>query len=280
MNKSHEEIYYCTHCGAANKKSAVECIECEKKINSKYRPFYDFLKNHTKEEGKDTAVNTVLGIIYRFLASHIYGIILTVSIVAAGVVTVQGMNMHITNVNTAPDIEKQTQVIDKEEPEFTESDRKAVRSTTHWYGNFTLRYRNKGNIIPYIQNSPFASTDEMLAEKNIPGYNYNAIHEFITNPIDLTAGIGPTTEQETHDWYAAEIISGDDVVTDTAKMLRKDGYEVAEVKYIVSYAIGEYDFDTHQGDVVAKAVCYMVMVCHEDNWYIAEDKLIEKNIFV
>lgn len=283
MNKPNiEEMHYCTHCGAANKKSAVDCVECEKKIISKYRPFYDFLKNHSKEEAKDTAVNTVLGIIYRFLASHIYGIILTVSIVAAGVAAVMGMDLNITHVDTSPNVNVQVQESTEETAvfEFTDSDRKAVRSTTHWYGNFTVRYRNKGNIIPYIQNSPFASTDEMLAEKNIPGYNYNAIHEFITNPIDLTAGIDPTTEHETHDWYAAEIISGDDVVTDTAKMLRKDGYEVAEVKYIVSYAIGEYDFDTHQGDVVAKAVCYMVMVCHEDNWYIAEDKLIEKNIFV
>ena len=102
MNTKDSEIYYCTHCGAANKKSAVECVECEKKIISKYRPFYDFLKNHTKEEGKDTAVNTVLGIIYRFLISHIYGIVLTVSIVAAGVVTVQGFNSHIKDVSEAP----------------------------------------------------------------------------------------------------------------------------------------------------------------------------------
>ena len=132
MNKPNiEEMHYCTHCGAANKKSAVECIECEKKIISKYRPFYDFLKNHTKEEGKDTAVNTILGILYRFLASHIYGIVLTVSIVAAGVATVYGSASHIKEVAKAPSANVNATAVEQEKPKITfevsEDDKKALK---------------------------------------------------------------------------------------------------------------------------------------------------------
>lgn len=293
-NTETEGIYYCTRCGASNKKSAVECSECEKKIISKYRPFYDFLKKHSKEETTDATVDTAFALIRRFLLSHVYGFVLTVSIIAAGVVTVLGMDLHIDRVSTDANIKIQVQAPKKETNnelnkeqieelpvfEFSDSDSKSIRNVTHWYGNFNVRYRGKEDIIPYVKQAPFASNDEMLAEKNIPDYKYEFTHELITNPIDLTADMEPTMDQETHDWYAQEILSGNLVVTDTAKTLRQAGYEVAEVKYIVNYAIGEYEFDTHDGDLVAQAVCHMVMVCHEDNWYIAEDKIIEKKKFI
>ena len=103
MNKfQNEEVYYCTHCGASNKKSATECIECEKKIISKYRPFYDFLKKHTKEETTDKAVDTVFTLIRKFLLSHIYGIMLSVSIIAAGVAMVYGSTSYIKEVKNTP----------------------------------------------------------------------------------------------------------------------------------------------------------------------------------
>jgi predicted RNA-binding Zn-ribbon protein involved in translation (DUF1610 family) len=43
-----EEIQYCTRCGSANKKSAAACQECGKKIVTRHRPFWYFVKKHTK----------------------------------------------------------------------------------------------------------------------------------------------------------------------------------------------------------------------------------------
>ena len=40
-----EDFYYCSECGAINKKSAVICCECEKKIKKRHFPFADFLKH-------------------------------------------------------------------------------------------------------------------------------------------------------------------------------------------------------------------------------------------
>ena len=45
-----EEIHYCTTCGAVNKKSAVLCEECKKKIILRHRPLADFLKKRVKSK--------------------------------------------------------------------------------------------------------------------------------------------------------------------------------------------------------------------------------------
>ena len=217
MQKSkNEEIYYCTHCGAANKKSAVECTECEKKTVSKYRPFYDFLKKHTKEKGTSTAVDTVLGIIYRFLASHIYGIVLTVSIVAASVVAVQGMDTHIKEVRepqtaqtyaTQPDIGSQepkaeeSNVTEPEEQEPLEEEQvereleqETVDLTEYDIQSFEHLMCNLDAFADELRASPeytcheivyYTDPGELYAENNIAGFNYGGVHDMISNPIDF-----------------------------------------------------------------------------------------------
>lgn len=287
MSITENEIYYCTHCGATNKKSAVDCVECGKKIISKYRPFYDFLKNHSKEEGIDIGEDTLLTIIRRFLMSHIYGIVLSVTIIAAGAAALYETDSHISDVNAAPfssvQIEQQVEqtTTPKELPvfEFTENDWWDVHIANYWYRYYAVNFRAKSD--EFAKSSPYGSEDDILAEKNIPGYKHKGEHELITNPIDMLEGIPDYPNRSFFDdAYMEEVITGNDVVTDTAKTLRTDGYEVAEVRYIVNYAIDEYNMETHQGKLLSQAVCYMVMVCYEDNWYVAEDKLIEKKIFV
>ncbi len=289
MHAKDNEIYYCTHCGASNKKSAVECVECEKKIISKYRPFYDFLKNHTKEEGKDTAVNTILGILYRFLVSHIYGIVLTVSIVAAGVATVQGFDSHIKDVSEAPKAnivakEEQEEEIKGIDFELTDYDFDSFEHLTCTIDAFADDVRLSPSH--WGGQSYYGDASELYAENNIEGFDYGGVHEMISNPIDFWMVDSDPNFDE--DRYGAEsvyiashslpetAVTGAACTTDIAKKLYKDGYKVAECNHMLHSGIGHFDRATRTGGTILKRLVYkFVFVENNGKWYIVEDRLLE-----
>lgn len=297
MQKSkNEEIYYCTHCGSANKKSAVECTECEKKIISKYRPFYDFLKKHSKEESTETAVNTIFGIIYRFLASHIYGIVLTVSIVAAGVAMAQGMDDHIKEVSDPkiaqidatqskikneaeePKVEESEVAEEKSEEQKSEendSEGQAVELTEYDIQSFEHLMCNLDAFADELRASPeytcheivyYTDPGELYAENNIAGFNYGGVHDMISNPIDFYM-VDEDPNINIDDYDARHVyenrcclpetaVTGEACTTEIAKRLHNDGYNVAECNYILNSGIGDYDFDTLTGGTDLRRVVY------------------------
>ena len=283
MNTKDSEIYYCTHCGAANKKSAVECVECEKKIISKYRPFYDFLKNHTKEEGKDTAVNTVLGVLYRFLVSHIYGIVLTVSIVAAGVATVQGFDSHIKDVSEAPKAnivakEEQEEEIKGIDFELTDDDLYDFEYLASYCDAFADRLRASYGYWNQ-DDMDYSDASEMYAQNNIEDFDYIGAHEMLSNPQEplfLLSGAEPDYQYECRHLVPSSALSGGECTTEIAKKLYADGYKVAECNYMLNIGMGEHDADTHTGGTDVRRLVYkFVFVENNDEWYIVEDRLLE-----
>lgn len=297
MQKSkNEEIYYCTHCGAANKKSAVECTECEKKIISKYRPFYDFLKKHSKEESTETAVNTIFGIIYRFLASHIYGIVLTVSIVAAGVAMAQGMDDHIKEVSDPkiaqidatqskikneaeePKVEESEVAEEKSEEQKSEendSEGQAVELTEYDIQSFEHLMCNLDAFADELRASPeytcheivyYTDPGELYAENNIAGFNYGGVHEMVSNPMDFYM-VDEDPNINIDDYDARHVyenrcclpetaVTGEACTTQIAKRLYNDGYNVAECDYMLNSGIGDYDFDTLTGGTDLRRLVY------------------------
>lgn len=79
-----EDIIYCGECGTQHKKSAVICTntECGQKIRKKHSPAEDFFKKHLKDEITERVGESVFALIRKFLTAHLYGAVLTVSIVA------------------------------------------------------------------------------------------------------------------------------------------------------------------------------------------------------
>lgn len=118
-NIQSEEIKYCTHCGSANKKSAVICYECERKIRNTYRPFYDFLKKHTKDDVTGTVTDTLFSCFKEYLTSHIYGVALSVTIVASAVSTAYSIEPHIEKTTKAKTISVAGQQVTEEDKETT-----------------------------------------------------------------------------------------------------------------------------------------------------------------
>lgn len=286
MVNVNEEIYYCSHCGAVNKKSAYTCTSCEKKIHTKYRPFCDFLKKHTKDELKGSITDSLFSALGKYLFSHLYGITLSVTIVAATVSGVYAAQPHIERIS-APAAVVQQPIVQPEvkEPEvelkpFTEDD---LYTFYHLAGNvdaFADLYR-ESNPHWGADGSVYSSADEMYAENNIPNFNFGGVHQMVSNPVsmyieDPFADNPPTSISSDRYLDEESAVQGNACTTDIAKKLLDAGYRVAECNYILADMDGDYNSETHTGGSVIKKLIYkFVYVEHEGKWYVAEDRLVE-----
>lgn len=282
------EIQYCNHCGAANKKSSVQCSECEKKIHTSYRPFYDFLKKHTKESLADTVKDTVFSYIKNFLLSHIYGTVLTVTIVATAVSAASATTPYIEKVSepkTAVAVNtpnQEEEALPPAEP-LDGDDLYAFYHLACNYDGFVDARRTSDAY--WADGVYYGSAGEMYAENNIPGFSFGGVHEMISNPITMhMLDVDPNYADYEYshvfsDRYTDEssAVTGNDCTSEIAKTLLKEGYRVAECNYVLSEAEGEYSYDTHTGSNVVKKLVYkFVFVEHEGEWFIVEDRLIQR----
>ena len=285
MYTKDNEIYYCMHCGAANKKSAVECKECEKKIVSKHRPFYDFLKKHTKEEATGTAVDTVFGIVRRFLLSHVYGIVLSVTIVAAGIATVYADASYIKEV-TKPAVQKvqdKTVELAKPDPglhdmEFTGDDEYYLLYLMSNYDDHaddkrtSERYWDEEHV--YVKDPK-----EIFAQYQVPGYDFGGVHELIENPVNIDDDVpnGGGTLNGARYVDNTSILVNENCTTDIAKKIYDAGYRVCEANYVLRIVDrNNYNYDTEIGTVYKELVYRVVFLGDGKKWYIADDKLIKR----
>ncbi len=287
MNKfTNEEMQYCTYCGTINKKSAVECTECGKKIRGEYKPFYDFLKKHTKEELSGSVTDTLFSCLKQFLLSHVYGVALSVTVIAAAASTVYAAQPHVKKVTEMKRIQTALPVQEEVQPQtpITADD---LYDFYHLAGNYDAFTDGLRASEPYWAQDVryYNSADEMYAENNIDGFSYGGVHEMIANPITMhMLDVDPAYEDSPYshvytDRYLdnASAVEGEACTTAIAKALLADGYRVAECNYVLCEAEGEYDFETHTGSNVVKKLVYkFVYVEHEGEWYIVEDRLIER----
>lgn len=77
------EKIYCIHCGAENKPQDETCCKCGKKLNEKENLFRDFLMDHVKDEVKGKLGDGLFDAVKGWLMSHLYGCLVTISLVAA-----------------------------------------------------------------------------------------------------------------------------------------------------------------------------------------------------
>ena len=291
------EIKYCMHCGSVNKASATVCCECEKKIRNSYRPFYDFLKKHTKDDISGKVTDTLFSCLKRFLMSHIYGMVLSVTIVAAAVSTVYSAQPYVERIDQAdsPVVVDSVAVnevneVAQEEPALetkplSNDDLYRFEHLTSNYDSFVDALRSSE---PYwdTAQAEYGSASEMYAENNITGFSYGGIHEMMENPISMPDFYNDSRLDELSSVYyasdrysdSATAVSGEKCTSEVAKRLLSDGYRVAECNYVLIEYAGEtdYDFNSHSGKgFMEKLVYKLVYVEHEGNWYIADDRLVE-----
>ncbi len=281
----NDEMQYCTYCGAIQKKSQVNCTECERKIRGEYRPFYDFIKKHVKDEVADTVKDTFFFYLKKYLLSHIYGIALSVTVVAATVSTVAAIEPHVQKLSPV-----QTETVTSVQEEtpahgpLTEED---VYDFYHLAGNLDCFADDLRASQSYWATDMvyYDSPSEMYAETIIEGFPYRGVHEMVSNPIPMymldedPAYMDMEYSHVYSDRYcdASSAVTGTACTSELAKKLHEEGYRVAECNYVLCEAEGEYSYESHTGSNVVKKLVYkFVYVEHEGEWYIAEDRLVER----
>ena len=78
-----EKKKYCTFCGAENKAEDLLCYRCQENLNAEDELLKDFLIERTKDKLKGNLDDSLRDIIMNFLKSHLYGMVFTISLVAA-----------------------------------------------------------------------------------------------------------------------------------------------------------------------------------------------------
>lgn len=300
-----EEKQYCTSCGAINKKSAVFCAECEEKIVVRHRPFIDFLKKHIKDSAEGATTERVYTLIRKFILEHLYGTVLTVSVVATATVAVATATPHIKEVTTTLP-QKSVETVAEEEPQ-TDGVFELTEDDIIWLKHVTTAYDAKiDNTLrsgePYWANDDdYSSATELWAENNIEGYTYKGKHELYTNPLPM--GQDDTDyaynlygdEWDAEGFWAAHYRytpiegsrTGVNVRSELGHTLLADGYDVLEVDFYCLTYYGE-DMRDHKFDFKSlppadktpyEKYVYTFLLTRkhgEERWHIAEEVLTER----
>lgn len=308
-NVKETEIQYCTSCGAANKRSAVWCCECKQKIIVRHRPIVDFLKKRVKGKATGKMTQKLFDLIKDFILEHLYGVILTVSVVATTTTAVITATPYIEEVTTPP-FEK---VVISEEPEVpaievTDGIFELTDTDITWFKHVVTAYDAKiDNTIrdtdPYwSDDSDYESATELWAENGIEGYTYKGIHELYDNPLPMGQDSlsSEIVDMYGDEWYAdgfwarhyryapvEGVRTGVNVNSELGHTLLSDGYDVMEVDYYCLTYNGN-DMEGHTFDFKAlppqdktsyEKYVYTFLLTRKhgkERWHIAQEVLTEK----
>ncbi len=293
METLREEIHYCTSCGAANKKSAVFCEECKKKIIVRHRPVVDFLKKRVKGKAAGEVTEKLFDLIKDFLFKHLYGMVLTVSVVATAVTAVVTATPYVKKVETLPSerVVEETVVPEASEGvfELTESDVIWLKHVLTAYDAEIDNTRRSGETY-WSDPEEYTSATELWAENNIEGYTYRGKHELYDNPVPM--GQDEYYDYSDSEWSlhyryttGASAKTGINVKSELGHTLLADGYDVMEVDfYALTYSSSvvtwdRFDFNALPPDGAYEKYVYTFLLTRkhgEKRWHIAEEVLSEK----
>lgn len=305
------EIKYCTSCGATNKKSAIYCVECERKINEKHRPFYDFLEKRIKGKVRGIAEAGAFNLVKNFLISHLYGTVLAVSVIATSTVVVATSTPYIKTVaapdpvvaasighneendktevdsnepvaneveetiteqpKTEEETDNKTKNIDSEEKRIRQGDAEYVVS--HYYDRVMERmYSHEG----YTSDSDTLKLSRIYAENNISGFGFSGVHDMMSKAVPLGMYDETGISYEIIGFHDNTYKFDSDVTSATAKKLYDAGFKVTEANYYISAYRKESDYHNNPSNPQEQEVYRIVLVEHNGEWYIAEDVLISR----
>lgn len=106
MSKINNNNEYCIYCGTKNKKEDKKCKKCKKKLNPKDRPLLEYLKSKIKDDLKGNIEDNIINIITKYIKSHLYGFILTCSIIITTTCVITNIieDNHIEIVTKKPSL--------------------------------------------------------------------------------------------------------------------------------------------------------------------------------
>lgn len=103
-----KEKIYCVYCGTENVLVEKKCKKCKKQLDPKNRPVYDYLKD--KVDG--TLQDNIFSIITNFIQTHLYGTVLTCSVVITAVSIVTNV---VSNSNVFEVVKERPNIVQRYE---------------------------------------------------------------------------------------------------------------------------------------------------------------------
>lgn len=100
--KEETKKQYCIFCGAECLEEEMTCPKCGKSLDPKENLLIEFLVDHSKDKFKGDMTDSVVEAIINFIKSHLYGFILTISIVSVLVVNTVANDAYIKKVTNEP----------------------------------------------------------------------------------------------------------------------------------------------------------------------------------
>ncbi len=277
------DIQYCTECGAANKKSAIYCTECEKKIKSRHLPFSDFLTGHIKSDVKDGVTTSLFSLLKKAIVSHLYGTVLTLSVIATVAVSALAATPYIKTVKNQPPVAVVNETPPEEEQvaSFTigEDEIDSVMYLTTSY-DALADTRRSGEAFYEPVSGP---ASEFWAEGNISGYSFSGGHSLFNTPISINANLDDFAEIHEARTSIDSTLTNQNITTQLGKQLQDAGYDVMECDYYMGVFDHSVDGDlnnlsTWQSENPERLCVYrFVFVRSEDSdWYIADEILTQR----
>lgn len=259
-----EEIIYCSSCGAANKASAVVCCECKKEIRLKHWAIFRFMKEHIQDKLKGEIEDKTIEIVKKYLLSHIYGIIITILLVTAGVAfAVPKGEYYIPNEGEALAVMSRVEPVETVIEYADKEELWAISMTYQKQADFLLA--NHGRDTGTDIHSLFA--------QSVPGFPYNGTHDMEVN------GIAPAAEGRrifgSGTRAPRKFLVNEELTSPLAITLRDNGYEVCEGVFSGGLNFDLTPVDTNKIEECDVSRYYqMVYVKLSGKWYIAEDILL------
>ncbi len=84
METNKTNLRYCIYCGAENDSSGETCIKCGKPLYPTEHQVRSYLVNEFKDQLKSKAEDSIFERIRDFLLAHLFGLLLTVSVIFTG----------------------------------------------------------------------------------------------------------------------------------------------------------------------------------------------------
>ena len=247
---------YCNYCGNEIDDDLMVCPDCKHTLDGKNAALIMFLKKHTKEELISKAEDSLFEYLKNYILSHLYGFILTVTIIAvplSAITVVSGIK--IVNERPVMNNYSSTEVINNNDNQdstvLTDKDKEEIIGVI---SNYSIALENSGGTVTdelrniWISSSIINNTYHHAFSDRYDNKIYDS--EYIVNSelkFDMNYGLNQ-------------------VFTSTGEELNDMGYDIVVIDMdCILY------FENHPDYEKAYPDYKVTMVKVDDRWYIAEE---------
>ena len=204
----NKSVKYCIYCGTECDNGVAVCPSCNKSFTERENLFIEFLIDKTKDKYKGDLEDSIVEIIINFIKSHLYGVVLTISIVGVVVTSVVSNDSYIQKVTKLPSNE----VVEMHN--YT-SDQNEIKKVVDDYFYYARNIDHKADAEEKLEKL----MSEVITTEVMPGYPVTSTHDALA-AVDADSSSYEYAIIDTDVEYATTIIS--------AEFMAK-GYRVAEV---------------------------------------------------